>query len=610
MKFHYKALFMSCLFICVLGQAFAQPIASYSFTTGNAAYQPLSGGTVLGDTLNEPFSLFNNIPLGFNFNYGGINVNSLSVSVCGTVKLGGSYSELSLPPIVEETGNDTVISILGSSPLRPGGDGEIRYNKTGTTPNQVFTVQWKNYNINYDSNAINFQLKLYEASNKIEFHYGEFTLDTNSQNNYFQIGLRGNLKSVPGDFFTRMIDPDTNTWATSRQGYSTYDYAIIRSKLPEFKPANGLLFSFFPPALCSGTPLAGVIDTLPTLLCAGQKVNLKLDGASAYATGRKYTWQSSPNGSSNWTNLVSQTFIPHQATYSGSTTYYRAKVSCLQDTVTTATVSINPVAGNIGANLPLLEMFDNPWENRCGTADVPNAANWSANPSSGPLAWTTLSSTFAFLPPTTGSAAVFQSGGNGQSSIPNGRAGDLELHLNLSFSPTNRLSFNFTNPFADDSLEVFYSENGGTSFESMGMLYGGARDTTNNQWSNRSYLLIGGNSNAVVRFRAYSNGFGFAKGIDSLRVDAITSVSTPLDAQFSDGARLYPNPTSGNFQLDFQKVSERKIQIFTSEGKEIDHFESKQSQIQINRSDLRPGIYFAKIQTGNDTIQVLRFVKK
>lgn len=610
MKSFHKVLFMSYLFFCILAQAFAQPIASYTFSTGNAAYQPLSGGTVLGDTLNEPVTLFNNIPLGFAFNYGGINVNSLSVSVCGSVKLGGSFTEFSLPVITEETGSDTVIAVLGSSILRPGGDGEIRYNKSGTAPNQVFTVQWKNYNINYDSNSINFQLKLYESSNKIEFHYGEFDLDTNSQLNYFQIGLRGNLKLVPGDFFTRMIDPDTNTWATSRRGFSTYDYAIMKSTLPEFKPANGLLFSFFPPASCSGTPQAGTIDTLPTTLCDGQKVNLNLNGASGYETGRTYTWQSSPNGASNWTTLASHSFIPFSPTYSGSTTFYRAKVSCLLDTATTAIVSVNPVSQNVGAVLPLLETFDNLWQNRCGTADVPNVANWSSNPSTGALAWVSLSSTIAFLPATAGSAAVFQSGGNGPSAVPNEKVGDFQLHLNLAGSPANLLSFIYTNPFADDSLEVFYSANDGASFESKGMLYGGGKDTNNNKWSKKSYILIGGNANSIVRFRAYSNGFGFAKGIDSVEVTAITSVSNTLDGNLSDEARLYPNPTSGNFHLVFQKAADRKIQIFNAEGKQIEQIESKKSQVQVDRTDLKPGIYFAKIQIGHERIQVLRFVKK
>ena len=49
----------------------------------------------------------------------------------------------------------------------------IKYNTSGVAPNRVFTVQWSNVKWNWQavSASVNFQVKLYETTNEIVFHY-------------------------------------------------------------------------------------------------------------------------------------------------------------------------------------------------------------------------------------------------------------------------------------------------------------------------------------------------------------------------------------------------------------------------------------------------------
>ena len=49
----------------------------------------------------------------------------------------------------------------------------VSYNTTGSTPNRVFTVEWHRAKTYVGASArVTFQVKLFESSNVIEFHYG------------------------------------------------------------------------------------------------------------------------------------------------------------------------------------------------------------------------------------------------------------------------------------------------------------------------------------------------------------------------------------------------------------------------------------------------------
>ena len=72
-----------------------------------------------------------------------------------------------------------------------------------------------------------------------------------------------------------------------------------------------------------------------------------------------------------------------------------------------------------------------------------------------------------------------------------------------------------------------------------------------------------------------------------------------LEDQTSNfGAIIYPNPNNGNFvfKLQSSKVGLSQVQIFNSQGKLISNLKDKpfNNQLEINQSDLSPGIYFIK----------------
>ena len=85
--------------------------------------------------------------------------------------------------------------------LNTGNEGVISYETIGSEPYRVFIVQWKNmraYWSNETSTLINFQLRIYETTNIIEYHYGTVVEGTFSGDKIgASIGLKDHLG---GDF--------------------------------------------------------------------------------------------------------------------------------------------------------------------------------------------------------------------------------------------------------------------------------------------------------------------------------------------------------------------------------------------------------------------------
>jgi hypothetical protein len=149
----------------------AQP--AYAFLATSGTYTPIAGGTVAtinsGD-FDDGFS--NAIPIGFIFNYNGINYTTISGSANGWVTFGQSIATTSSTNDIAASGTRPVLAVLYED-LNLGTNANFTYTTTGTPGNQVFTLQWANLLWDYAATtpSISMQLKLYEGTNVIEFIY-------------------------------------------------------------------------------------------------------------------------------------------------------------------------------------------------------------------------------------------------------------------------------------------------------------------------------------------------------------------------------------------------------------------------------------------------------
>lgn len=135
------------------------------------------------------------IPLPFAFTFDGYAYDSLQISTNGWAELGtgarGSERGISTSGQVG-LGNENGRLFTTARPtkalgvwwedLNTTGGGTVTYTTLGTSPDRVFVVQWKEMLAYYDpgttTTRINFQLRLNENNNTIEYHYGPVTAGT------------------------------------------------------------------------------------------------------------------------------------------------------------------------------------------------------------------------------------------------------------------------------------------------------------------------------------------------------------------------------------------------------------------------------------------------
>lgn len=177
--------------------------------------------------------------IGFNFTYAGNNYTQFFMSSNGFISLGPTGSTV--------TANNLSAANVSQRPIiaplwddldgRAGGAGagisKASFEVTGTAPNRVLTVEWLNWEWNYNSAdpVISFQVKLYETTNVIEFVYRQ---EPDAVNNASaSIGINNPLGT---GFLNLNTDLATPT-VTSTTAVNT----IVT------KPANNQVFRFTPP---------------------------------------------------------------------------------------------------------------------------------------------------------------------------------------------------------------------------------------------------------------------------------------------------------------------------------------------------------------------------
>jgi trimeric autotransporter adhesin len=186
--------------------AFAQlPMTRSTFTgTYNAISLPAATlSTATGDDVAQSA-----IPIGFTFDYLGTNYTSIGLNTNGVASFSATMS-------ASGTNNNLFVANAPNLSLAPWWDNLISdtvlYQLQGSPGSQTFTIQWTNSLSYFNSSdqLLNFQVVLYETSNVIEFHYGNFVAGTAAPNESASIGIEGAtggagdyLDAVTGSAFT------------------------------------------------------------------------------------------------------------------------------------------------------------------------------------------------------------------------------------------------------------------------------------------------------------------------------------------------------------------------------------------------------------------------
>lgn len=166
---HYKTICLLVLFVWV-GHTSAQ---TYFFSVSSAEYEPIQGGQALVDDVWDDPDL--SIPIGFNFEFFNRTIQELSLR-----------SNFNVITLSENTINNTfsLFLLFGSDLVDRGLADSIHLSPItrkleGIVGSRIMTVEWDNAGFfgellsnGTTNDYVNFQMKLYEASGDIVYHFG------------------------------------------------------------------------------------------------------------------------------------------------------------------------------------------------------------------------------------------------------------------------------------------------------------------------------------------------------------------------------------------------------------------------------------------------------
>ncbi|MCU0360219.1 MAG: T9SS type A sorting domain-containing protein [Bacteroidia bacterium] len=337
-----QALLVALLFVVLhVGSVFSQ-VNTYSFSQYISPYSPgLSGnqiGTLMQDDdlslINLPFTFtFNSIPYnqvyvssnGFlsfvqpqpieYFPVSGSTQNVISAFgqdlLMGTVVIGdltsGSQtitnvtSTLGLlvgdslldtglefgginPTITAISGSDIVVNVTPTISVALYDmfikNGELQERTLGISPSRIHEIEFINftrYGVYHE--ILNFRIRLYETTNKIEIVYGSIVPFFASYES--EVGLKGNSQA---DFNSRKLTT-SDTWSTSVSATQITDNCAFD---PYTYPEFGWTFCYEPQNCVTPTLTA---NSSSTLICTGQSATISVNGASTYS------WSNGSNSS-------------------------------------------------------------------------------------------------------------------------------------------------------------------------------------------------------------------------------------------------------------------------------------------------------------------------
>jgi len=238
----YTYLKVLTLLVILSNFSHAQTILEYERTTFTGTYQTITGPPgPSGDDYAENY----NLP--FTFYYVDHYYNQVRICTNGWVELGSTERPLSYSASLS---NEDLFSIYEPNKTLAAWwddisviNNPVTYTTLASAPNRVFVVQWKDVNSPlYSERLVNFQIRLYETTNIIEFWYGSVSGSATIENASF--GIKDEIGGT-GHFIDGPTGSTTigTTNLNSYNNWPTVFYRFSPSPVNVVRPNGGEFFS-------------------------------------------------------------------------------------------------------------------------------------------------------------------------------------------------------------------------------------------------------------------------------------------------------------------------------------------------------------------------------
>ncbi len=264
MKKNYLLIIIACLLYHTASMA--QAVMPSGFSSTIATYTEITDGTVI--TIPEEFAettamtdkafistteavsaltTASGFPIGFDIQFNSINMNRFAINCYPQLVLG--KDNVAVNPnrsgfwLTEGgEGKDNVVGVGLFAETYVYDDTEISYKLTGTAPNRVLIVQWKNLGLNTswgsDYAKVNAQIHLHETSNEVKLVFGNWA-NTSSTARFTRVGIKGTGTDSHLRYSSTSDFTDTQFSATGTMSWNS------SANIPD-----GLTYTFTPSADC------------------------------------------------------------------------------------------------------------------------------------------------------------------------------------------------------------------------------------------------------------------------------------------------------------------------------------------------------------------------
>ena len=238
-------------------QALNYPVGEASTLAGTYTDLGATGTAIVTANMDDANSAPQEI--GFTFTYAGTAFTQFVFNTNGIIRLGNAApstaalyfdddtNSTSTDPLASTDPADTNLLMPFNINLVPGsgaGGTDYRLLTSGTAPNRVCTIQWRNVADKAGTGtdvanttqfaSVSFQLKLYETTNAIDFVYGAATAGASDGSRYPQVGLKAGGLATTQLLLAQKYA--ASPWSSTRfttTNYTTQAHDITRSALPD-----------------------------------------------------------------------------------------------------------------------------------------------------------------------------------------------------------------------------------------------------------------------------------------------------------------------------------------------------------------------------------------
>lgn len=176
----------------------------------------------------------------------------------------------------------------------------------------------------------------------------------------------------------------------------------------------------------------------------------------------------------------------------------------------------------------------------------------------------------------------------------------LDFYTWVANSGTYKMDFRIAVNAASAQIVVLKDVNG-VMIPAKSVSFGNTGGWQN--WQTQSSTLQLNSGKNIVRLLSRTDGYN----INWIQFSQLT----PIERLTEDKVRVYPNPASNAFFLEFNSVAKRSVEIINLKGQLMKRFNSELLTQQVDVQDILPGVYILRVHDGQSffthKLQIIRF---